>query len=78
MCGECVKEGSHLIRKAFGHAADPCKGPCSVEFGIDRKKIQEVGRVLPQFSSKTGNAKEIIKSPQALGKVVDPNGSHEP
>ena len=43
---------TRLIRKAFGHAADPRRGPSSVKYDRNCKKVRAAGRALPNFAGK--------------------------
>ena len=43
------------IRKAFGHAAAPTKGPSAVKYGVNRQQIRVTGKTLLQFSREIWN-----------------------
>ena len=49
---------SAIIRKAFGHATEPRKGPRSTQHGINSKKLQEVGKAMPYFRQKVRTRKQ--------------------
>ena len=55
LVGYNCNHNRRVIRKAFGHAAAPTKGPSAVKYAVNRHKIRVTGKTLLQFSREDWN-----------------------